>query len=73
MVEWAGGPGRMQTYRVYCLDGANRFTRVEYIDAPGDEEAIRRALLELGDALKCEIWERDRLVQKIEHRPGEAR
>jgi hypothetical protein len=62
----------MPTYRVYFLDGANRFMRVEHIDAPGDEEAVRRALLTLGDALKCEIWERDRLVQRIEQRSSEA-
>jgi hypothetical protein len=56
----------MQAYRVYCLDGANRFTRADYIEAPDDEEAVRRARVAMGDALKCEIWERNRLVHRIE-------
>jgi hypothetical protein len=62
----------MQVYRVYCLDGADRFTRAEDIKAPTDEEAVRRASVAVGDALKYEIWERDRLVQRIERRPNES-
>ena len=56
----------MQVYRVYCLDGANRFTGADYIEAPDDEEAVRRALEGMGDALKFEVWKGDRLVQRIE-------
>jgi hypothetical protein len=59
----------MQVYRVYRLDGANRFTRTELIEATTDEEALRRASVAVGDALKYEIWERDRLVQRIEQGP----
>ena len=62
----------MQVYRVYCLDGADRFTRAEDIKAPTDEEAVRRASVAVGDALKYEIWERDRLVQRIERRPNKS-
>jgi len=61
----------MQVYRVYCLDGADRFMRTEHIEAPTDEEAVRRACVAVGDALKYEIWERDRLVHRIEQRPSE--
>ena len=62
----------MQVYRVYCLDGADRFMRAEHIEAPTDEEAVRRASVAVGDALKYEIWERDRLVQRIDQRPSKA-
>ncbi len=54
----------MPEYRLYCLDGANRITRAEQIVAPNDEQAIEAArMMELP--VKCELWQRDRLVARI--------
>ena len=55
----------MVAYRLYCLDGVNRFSRAENFEAQNDEDAIRRARQLMGDAIKCEIWERNRLVARI--------
>ena len=55
----------MAAYRLYCLDGTNRFTRAESFDAPDDEGAVRRGRVLMGDAIKAEIWERNRLVTRI--------
>ena len=55
----------MVAYRLYCLDGMNRFTHAEPFEAPNDEEAARRARVLMGDAIKCEVWERNRLVARI--------
>lgn len=55
----------MAAYRIYCLDGMNRFVRAKPIDATGDEDALRMARVVMGDCFKCEVWERDRLVGRI--------
>ena len=55
----------MVAYRVYFLDGVNRFTRTEAVAAASDEDAVRQTKLIMGDAIKCEIWDRQRLVAKI--------
>lgn len=52
-------------YRVYCLDGVNNIVSGEWVDASTDEEAIA-AVREAYPGLACEIWERNRLVAKIE-------
>jgi hypothetical protein len=56
---------RCHAYRAYFLDGVNRFTRTEAVAATSDEHAVREATVIMGDALKCEIWDRQRLVAKI--------
>ena len=55
----------MVAFRVYFLDGVNRFTRAENIEAPSSEEAISRARELMGGAVKCEIWDRQRLVARV--------
>ena len=57
----------MVAYRLYCLDGVNRFSRAENFEARNDEDAIRRSRQLMGDAIKCEIWERNRLVARIDN------
>jgi hypothetical protein len=54
----------MSEYRLYCLDGANRITRAEQILAANDEQAIEAAR-SLKPRVKCELWQRDRLVARI--------
>ena len=55
----------MVAYRVYFLDGVNRFTRTEAVEAASDDDAVRLAKPLMGDAIKREIWDRQRLVAKV--------
>jgi len=55
----------MPDYRLYCLDGANRFTRAHDILAPDDEAAVDIALA-MKLPVKCELWERGRKVATLE-------
>ena len=59
----------MPEYRLYCLDGANKITRAEGISAESDEQAIARARA-LKLPVKCELWQRDRLVARIPAHSG---
>jgi hypothetical protein len=55
----------LPSYRLYCLDGAGKITTAEWLDAADDADAIRQAQeRKLGVA--SEIWDRSRLVAKIE-------
>ena len=60
----------MIAYRVYCLDGLRRFIGAEVIEAEDDEAALRMAA-ELTGCVHREVWDRDRLVGRIEMDPGE--
>ena len=53
------------TYRVYCLDGASRFLRAEWIKAATDEDALEQARGSMGDCMIAEVWQRDRRVGRI--------
>ena len=55
----------MVAFRVYFLDGVNRFTRAENIEAASYEEAIGRARELMRGAVKCEIWDRQKLVARV--------
>jgi hypothetical protein len=56
----------MAEYRLYCLDGAGRISLADWIDADSDEEAVAQARrLERGGS-KCEVWQRNRLVAKLD-------
>ena len=59
----------LKTYRVYCFDAANRTVTSELIEAAGDEEAIAIAKAQ-GFGTKCEIWQGNRLVARLD---GERR
>jgi hypothetical protein len=54
----------VQEYRLYCLDGAGKITRAEAISAAADEEAIMIARA-AHKRVRCELWQRDRLVAEI--------
>jgi hypothetical protein len=58
----------MPSYRLYCLDGAGRISLAEWIEAEGDEEAVAAARAMEHGARKCEVWNGDRLVAKLEAR-----
>jgi len=52
-------------YRVYSLDGSGRYLSTEWIDADSDESAIA-AVRSSKPGSKCEIWDGQRMVTKIE-------
>jgi hypothetical protein len=55
----------MANYRVYCFDGAGKLWVADWIEAASDEAALAEART-MKVAVKCEVWERDRLVGTIE-------
>ena len=55
----------MVAYRVYFLDGVNRFTRTEAVEAGSDEDAVQKARALLGGSIKCEVWDGQSLVAKV--------
>jgi hypothetical protein len=55
----------MAEYRLYCLDGAGRISLAEWIDADSDQEAIAKARQIEHGAIKCEVWQRNRLVARL--------
>lgn len=60
----------MINYRIYCLDGANKVASAGWLEADNDEEAIER-LRERHGGFKCEVWDGQRLVARVDLR-GEA-
>src|SRR3569833_4020355 len=54
----------MLSYRVYCLDVHGRGVEAKEIEAPSDEEAVRKAQ-SLTGLRQCEVWRGHDLVAKI--------
>jgi hypothetical protein len=54
----------MKLYRLYCLDGAGKIERAEWIEAENDDEA-EAIVFAKKLCVPCEIWERGRLVARI--------
>jgi hypothetical protein len=54
----------LTNYRLYRLDGAGKITNAEWIEAPGDAEALveARARTQTGS---FELWEKNRLVERF--------
>lgn len=55
----------MPGYRHYRLDGAGNITSAEWLEAADDADAARR-VRELKLPFTSEIWDRNRLVARIE-------
>jgi len=53
-------------YRLYCLDAHGHISMAEWIYAADDEDAIRQAQTLKQDAQKCEVWDGNRLVARLE-------
>jgi hypothetical protein len=54
-------------YRIYCLDGANKVASAEWIEAEDDDAAIA-LVSERHDGYNCEVWDRKRLVARLDLR-----
>src|SRR6476646_1973428 len=55
----------MRCYRFFRLEPRGSVVDAQWAEAPGDDEAASLAI-QFGDGLRCEIWERDRLVGMTE-------
>ena len=55
----------MADYRVYCMDGSGKITLAHWVEASDDDDAIRKTEAVKGDALRCEIWLKSRLVARL--------
>lgn len=54
----------MHDYRLYCLDGARRFTEVHHIVAANDQRALLTAQ-EMKLRAVCELWHGARFVATL--------
>ena len=59
----------MPAYRVYCLDGAGRVLAAEWIEADDDAAALESAR-QFTKAVQCEVWQRQRLVGRVDLDPN---
>ena len=55
----------MEGYRLYRLDGAHKVASAEWIDADDDQAAIAAARQKM-DGHSWELWDRRRLIIRIE-------
>ena len=58
----------MKAYRLYRIDGAGKFWAADWIEAEGDEQAIQAAR-ELNRCRKCELWQGNRLIARLDPEP----
>jgi hypothetical protein len=58
----------LPSYRLYRLDGAGKIVSAEWVEAPDDEAATQHAR-DRKLPVTCEMWERDRLIARIEPTP----
>ena len=61
----------MGSYRLYCLDGADKVVTADWIDAADDAAAIDAAEQQ-HNGRKCELWQGERLVATIDGRRAPA-
>ena len=55
----------MAAYRIYCLDGANRVTRADNLEAFNDDDAVRKARVLAADAFKTALERSPRFAPTI--------
>jgi hypothetical protein len=55
----------LPSYRLYRLDGAGKIVSAEWVEAADDKAAETHAR-DLALPVTCEMWERNRLVARIE-------
>ena len=52
---------------MYCLDGVNKVSSAEWLEADDDEAAIEVAK-DTHDGHECELWQGKRLVARLDLR-----
>jgi len=55
-------------YRLYRLDGAGKIIGAEWVEAADDDEARVKAQNRMTSGT-CEVWDRHRLVAKVDYSP----
>jgi len=65
--NWKTRCEQVANYRIYCLDGVDKVAGAAWIEADDDASAIELAK-ELHDGYKCELWDGQRLVARIDLR-----
>ena len=55
----------MVSHRLYCVDGSGKISLADDINVTDDAPAIEAARKTHRGALKCEIWQRNRLVATL--------
>ena len=61
----------MPAYRVYCLDGTGKVWAAEWIEADDDAAAIQSAR-QFKSAVRCEVWNGQRLVGRVDLTPSKG-
>ena len=59
----------MPSYRLYRLDGAGKIVSAEWVEAADDDAAVKHAR-DSDLPVVCEMWDRNRLVARIEPAAG---
>ena len=65
----SGGVRVLHNYRLYRLDGAGKIVGADWLTAADDEDAARQAREDQGQST-LEVWDRNRLVIRIEPNRG---
>ncbi len=55
----------MASYRLYCLDRQGKITAAEWLEAEDDASALAAARA-LGKPMACELWLRNRMIDRLE-------
>jgi len=60
-----GGRTKLPSYRHYRLDGAGNISSADWLEAAGDEDAIRK-VRDMKLSCGSELWDRNRRVARID-------
>jgi hypothetical protein len=58
-----GDESALPNYRLYRLDGAGKIMSAEWLEAAGDEDALRDVQDRASGSF--ELWDKDRLVERF--------
>ena len=56
-----------QQYRLYCLNGSGGINLADWIEANNDDDAVIKARQMQHGAIKAEVWQRNRLVARLDN------
>jgi hypothetical protein len=55
----------MTSYRLNLFDGGSRLSLADWIESENDAEAVAKARCLQDGAVRCEVWEGNRLVERL--------